>query len=320
MILTGGRASGLAKCGLMDPAVRTTIQQAIAENPVVLYMKGSRRRPECGFSARVVEILDGLLDDYVTFDVLADSKLREGIKEFSSWPTIPQLFVRGEFVGGADIVAALQESGELGEKLAALPKPPSPKITLSDAARAELRSAIESTTECIRLDVSPTFEHDLCVGVPDPSDIVLDLGDVRVSIPPASARRADGIGIDIVTTPDGPAFKITNPNEPPRVKPITAPELRARLDRGDDIFLVDVRTPGERDIARIEGARLLDAALHDEILRLPRDRVIVCQCHSGVRSRSAAEELVELGFRDVYNLEGGIDAWSRDVDPEVPRY
>jgi monothiol glutaredoxin len=304
----------------MDPDVRTAIQQAIKENPVVLYMKGSRRRPECGFSARVVEILDGLLDDYVTFDVLADAKLREGIKEFSSWPTIPQLFVRGEFVGGADIVAALQESGELPEKLAELPKPPSPQITLSDAARAELRSAIESTVECIRLDVSPTFEHDLCVGVPDPRDIVVDLGDVRVSIPPASARRADGIGIDIVTTPDGPAFKITNPNEPPRVRPISATELRARLDRGDDIFLVDVRTPGEQALARIEGARLLDAALRDEILRLPRDRVIVCQCHSGMRSQNAAEGLVEVGFRNVYNLEGGIDAWSRDVDPEVPRY
>ena len=304
----------------MDQNVRAGIESTISGNPVVLYMKGSRGRPECGFSARVVEILDGLVADYVTVDVLADAALREGIKDFSSWPTIPQLFIRGEFVGGADIVAALHESGELAEKLAELPKPPSPEITLSDAARAELRSAIESTTECIRLDVSPTFEHDLCVGVPDPRDIVVDLGDVRVSIPPASARRADGIGIDIVTTPEGPAFKITNPNEPPRVKPISATELRARLDRGDDIFLVDVRTPGERALARIEGARLLDAALRDEILRLPRDRVIVCQCHSGVRSRNAAEELVAMGFRDVYNLEGGIDAWSRDVDPEVPRY
>ena len=313
----------------MDPAVRTAIERAIAENPVVLYMKGSRTRPDCGFSARVVEILDGLLDDYVTFDVLADAKLREGIKEFSSWPTIPQLFVRGEFVGGADIVAALRESGELAEKLVDLPKPPSPKITLSDTARAELRSAIESSTECIRLEVSPAFEHDLCVGVPDPRDIVVDLGDVRVSMPPASARRADGIGIDFVTTREGPAFKITNPNEspsgdfaasPPRVKRMSATELRARLDRGDDIFMVDVRTPEERAIAHIEGARLFDAALRDEILRLPRDRVIVCQCHSGVRSRHAAEGLIEMGFRDVYNLEGGIDAWSRDVDPDVPRY
>jgi monothiol glutaredoxin len=304
----------------MDPAVRSAIQRAINENPVVLYMKGTRSQPQCGFSARIVSILDGMLPDYLTVDVLADASVREGIKEFSSWPTIPQLYVRGEFVGGSDIVAALHESGELAEKLGELARAPKPSITLSDTARAELLAAIESKDECIRLDVTPSFEHDLCVGVPDPRDVVLDVQGLRVSLPPGSARRADGIRIDYVTTPDGPAFKITNPNEPARVKRITPAELRARLDRGDDIVLVDVRTEAERAIAHIEGSRLLDAALRDEIASLPRDRAIVCQCHSGVRSRHAAEELVEMGFRDVYNLEGGIDAWSRDIDPEMPRY
>jgi monothiol glutaredoxin len=101
---------------------------------------------------------------------------------------------------------------------------------------------------------------------------------------------------------------------------MSASELRARLERGDDVFLIDVRTPSERAIAHIEGSRLLDAALRDELADVPRDRAIVCQCHHGVRSRSAAEGLVAIGFRDVYNLEGGIDAWSRDVDPDVPRY
>jgi len=304
----------------MEPAVRSAIQHAINENPVVLYMKGTRQQPQCGFSARVVEILDGMLPDYLTVDVLADPSLREGIKEFSSWPTIPQLYVRGEFVGGSDIVAALHESGELAEKFGELARASTPSITLSEAARAELLAAIESTDECIRLDVTPSFEHDLCVGVPDPRDVVLDVQGLRVSLPPGSARRADGIRIDYVTTPDGPAFKITNPNEPARVKRITPAGLRARLDHGDDVLLVDVRTPGERAIAHIEGSRLLDAVLRDEIASLPRDRAIVCLCHSGVRSRQAAGELVEMGFRDVCNLEGGIDAWSRDVDPDVPRY
>jgi monothiol glutaredoxin len=283
-------------------------------------MKGTRSQPQCGFSARVVEILDTLLPDYVTVDVLSDPALREGIKEFSSWPTIPQLYVRGEFVGGSDIVAALHESGELSEKLGALAEAPTPEVTLSDAARAELSAAIESNDECIRLGVSAAFEHDLCVGVPDPRDIVLDLHGVRISMTRADARRAHGIAIDYVTTPQGPAFKIDNPNEPPRVKRISATELRARLDRGDDLFLVDVRTPTELAIASIAGFRLLDPALRERLMLLPRDRSIVCMCHTGVRSRAAAEGLVGMGFRDVYNLEGGIDAWSRDVDPEVPRY
>ena len=223
-------------------------------------------------------------------------------------------------MGGSDIVAALLESGELAEKLGDLPKPKGPTVTLSDAARAELAAAIESSAECIRLDVSPSFEHDLCVGVPDPRDLIVDLGGLRVSVAPSSVRRADGIEIDFITTPEGPAFKITNPNEPVRVKRMTPAELRARLDRGDDLIILDVRTPAEHAIARIEGARLLDAALREEIEDLPRQRVIVCQCHTGVRSRGAAEGLIEMGFREVYNLEGGIEAWSRDVDPEVPRY
>src|SRR5512135_3297787 len=100
----------------MTPETREKISRTVRENPVVLYMKGTRSLPQCGFSSRVVEIMDGLVTDFVTVDVLADPELREGIKEFSSWPTIPQLYVRGEFVGGSDIVAALHESGELAEK------------------------------------------------------------------------------------------------------------------------------------------------------------------------------------------------------------
>jgi rhodanese-related sulfurtransferase len=97
-------------------------------------------------------------------------------------------------------------------------------------------------------------------------------------------------------------------------------ELRTRLDRGDEILLVDVRTPAERAIAHIEGSRLLDSELRNTIALLPRQRTIVCLCHTGVRSRNAAEGLVQMGFSDVFNLEGGIDAWSREVDPDVVRY
>jgi monothiol glutaredoxin len=304
----------------MTPAVRQSITDAIQQNPVVLYMKGSRRSPQCGFSASVVGLLDTLLEDYVTVNVLENAELREGIKEYSSWPTIPQLFVRGEFVGGSDIVAALSESGELAEKLGDLVSTRTPKVTVSDAARAELTGALEDPSECIRLDVSPTFEHDLAVGIPDPRDVVVDAGGVRVSLPRGAIARADGIRIDLIQTPDGPAFKIDNPNEPARVKRISPAELQARLARGDALLLVDVRPEDEREIAKIEASRALDAALHAEIGQGPRDRAIVLYCHHGPRSQRAAEELVQQGFRDVYNLTGGIHAWSMDVDPDVPMY
>jgi monothiol glutaredoxin len=304
----------------MTPATRDTIAQTLERNPVVLYMKGTRSTPQCGFSARVVEILDGLLTEYATVNVLADPELREGIKEHSSWPTIPQLYVRGEFVGGSDIVTALHESGELTEKLGELVSVRTPRVTVTDAARAELSQAIEGENECIRLDVSPTFEHDLAVGVPDPRDVVVDAGGLRVSMPRGAVARADGIRIDLVQTPEGPAFKIENPNEPGHVKRISPTELHARLTRGDELVLIDVRTPEERAIATIGGGRALDPALHDEIGKGPRDRAIVVYCHHGSRSQRAAEELVQQGFRDVYNLVGGINAWSMDVDPDVPMY
>lgn len=304
----------------MDPSARAAIAKNIQENPVVLYMKGTREAPQCGFSARVVEILDTLLEDYVTVDVLRDAGVREGIKEFSSWPTIPQLFVRGEFVGGADIVAALDESGELREKLGDLVVTHEPKVTLSEAALREFLNALENPKECIRLDVSVKFEHDLAVGVPDPRDVIVDAGGVRVSMPAAAVRRADGIRIDVVETPEGPAFKIDNPNEPAKVKRISPAELKARLDRADDLLLLDARTPSERAIATIANGRLLDDELRAELDAIPRDRPIVVYCHHGVRSQRAAEGLVSEGFRDVSNLVGGIDAWSMDVDPDVARY
>jgi monothiol glutaredoxin len=304
----------------MTPETHDSITQTVESNSVVLYMKGTRSTPQCGFSARVVEILDTLLTEYATVNVLADAAVRDGIKEFSSWPTIPQLYVRGEFVGGSDIVTAMHESGELKEKLGELVSVRTARITLSDAARAELSAALESPSECIRLDVSPTFEHDLAVGVPDPRDVIVEADGVRLSLPRGAIARADGIHIDILQTPDGPAFKIQNPNEPVRVKRISPEELHARLTRGDDLLLVDVRTDEEREIAAIEQGRALDAALHDEIGKGPRDRTIVVYCHHGSRSQRAAEELVSQGFREVYNLTGGINAWSMDVDPDVPMY
>ena len=89
------------------------IGKTIAANDVVLFMKGVPEQPRCGFSAMVVQVLDHMAVDFVGVDVLQDDELRNGIKTFSDWPTIPQLYVKGEFVGGADIVKEMFQSGEL---------------------------------------------------------------------------------------------------------------------------------------------------------------------------------------------------------------
>ncbi len=93
------------------------IRKEISENDVVLFMKGTPVAPQCGFSAAVVQVLNHLGVKFKGVDVLEDPGLRQGIKEFSSWPTIPQLYVKGEFVGGCDIVREMYQSGELSELL-----------------------------------------------------------------------------------------------------------------------------------------------------------------------------------------------------------
>jgi monothiol glutaredoxin len=97
--------------------VAARIDNDVRSHPVVLYMKGSPVFPQCGFSAQVVHILSELGVKFQSYDVLADDDLRQGIKEFSNWPTIPQLYVQGEFVGGCDIVREMYQSGELAELL-----------------------------------------------------------------------------------------------------------------------------------------------------------------------------------------------------------
>ncbi|WP_312162584.1 Grx4 family monothiol glutaredoxin [Phenylobacterium sp.] len=93
--------------------VHDFIAKAVADHPVVLFMKGVPEEPRCGFSSVVVQILDHLGADFVGVDVLQSEPLREGIKTFTDWPTIPQLYVKGEFVGGADIIREMFQSGEL---------------------------------------------------------------------------------------------------------------------------------------------------------------------------------------------------------------
>ena len=105
----------------LSPGTRTKLDSLIASDRVVLFMKGDRAVPQCGFSARVVQILDSLLPSYTTVDVLRAPDVREGIKEYSSWPTIPQLYVDGEFLGGCDIVTELFQTGELKRKLEGAP-------------------------------------------------------------------------------------------------------------------------------------------------------------------------------------------------------
>lgn len=98
---------------MINKTIQETIREDIENNPVILYMKGTKLMPQCGFSARVVEILKKCEVPFVTRNVLDSNELRQGIKDYSDWPTIPQLYINGEFIGGCDIVTELFQNGEL---------------------------------------------------------------------------------------------------------------------------------------------------------------------------------------------------------------
>jgi monothiol glutaredoxin len=305
----------------MDEQTRERIQGVIDQNDIVLFMKGNPEAPRCGFSAQIVQILDTLGVEYASVDVLADSAIREGIKEFSDWPTIPQLYVRKEFFGGCDIVKEMHGSGELEEKLGMESKEiPPPAVTVTERAAKALKAAVTSPDEGVRFEVGPRYDYGLSIGNEEPRDIVVETGGLRLLMDRASAQRADGTTIDYVDTPQGAAFKIQNPKEPPRVKQMSPAELSRRLKAKEGLKLYDVRSEQEIELARIEGAELLDRAKQAEIMKLPKNTPLVFLCHHGSRSHQAAEFFLSQGFTDVHNVAGGIDAWSVEVDPSVPRY
>jgi monothiol glutaredoxin len=123
----------------MDEALRSQISDLISSHRVVLFMKGTRDQPTCGFSAQVVQILDEFLDEYHTVNVLTQPEIRDAIKQFSNWPTIPQLFVEGELVGGCDIIHELKNTGAMPALLGLDPDSPKPEsrgdLDLSKACR-----------------------------------------------------------------------------------------------------------------------------------------------------------------------------------------
>lgn len=306
----------------MEDATRDKIRDLIASDEVVLFMKGHRGAPQCGFSATVVEILDRFVPEYTTVDVLTNPDVRNGIKEFSDWPTIPQLYVRGEFIGGCDIVRQLDTDGELVSTLGGVVEEiPPPEVTVTDAAAEVFREAGKEADpdDDLRVSIDAAYRHDLAIGPSGAHDIVVLTNGVKLIFDRASARRASGLVIDYVREPKE-GFKIDNPNAPAVVQQTPASEIKAWLDAGQALQLLDVRTEQERATAKIEGSTLVASSNIDELMALPKDTKLVFYCHHGMRSYQAAQHFTGQGFRNVYNMVGGIDAWSAEVDDSVPRY
>jgi monothiol glutaredoxin len=305
-----------------DLALSARIQSILASHKVVLFMKGNRRAPACGFSSRTVDALDELLPDYVTVDVLSDEAIREGMKAYSSWPTFPQLYVDGKLVGGADIVTDMHAAGELAAAVGAAGPMAveTPEVMLTEAAIDAFVTYAETTPANVRLEIDRAFDAVLDLAPPKERDLILDMGRVVLSMDTASARRADGMTIDFVRTAATEGFKIENPNAPPKVRELPVEGLAKMLAAHKPMLLLDVRTEEEREIVKLDGSVRFSSDDPEILDEVDRTMPIVLYCHHGVRSRAAAEHVIRMGFREVHNVLGGIDAWSLRIDPTAKRY
>ena len=306
----------------LDPVVRQRIATLLEIHPVVLFMKGTPNAPQCGFSARTVQALAAVgLEDYHAVDVLADAGIREGIKLYGNWPTIPQLYIRGELVGGSDIVGQMADSGELQSALG-LPPPDRtpPTIEVTPAAIAMLREAIEQAGAdvAVQVQVDPQHQARLQLVPADDKAIATTLDGVRLQFDLASARRASGLAIDWADDERGRGLVIRHAQAAPAVRELAPEAARAMLANGA-LTIVDVRPADERALASLTHPfRDFDAGV-DAIEALPKETPIAFLCHHGGRSAQAAAHFRGLGFREVYNITGGIDAWAQ-LDPAIPRY
>ena len=225
--------------GSTGSSPQSQIEQMLNDNPVFLFMKGTPESPQCGFSGKVTNILNAWKVPFKSFNVLADESIRQGIKDYANWQTIPQLYINKEFVGGSDVVEEISNNGELGELL------------------------------------NEAF----------------------------------------------PEMKITPPPPPAEAQEVNALEASVIMKENPNISLLDVRSPQERETACLENSVLLDQELVEEMLdKWDKDKAMMFICHTGQRSRQAAQYFAAQGFQKVYNISDGIHGWSSSVDSSIPTY
>jgi monothiol glutaredoxin len=305
----------------LTDAVKGKIENFVHGNKVVLFMKGTRQQPMCGFSARTVAALDSVLPDYVTVNVLDDQDLREGIKAYGHWPTIPQLYIDGELVGGCDIVLNMLSSGELHQQLGlAAPDRSPPQVTITPGAVEKIREAMEGHEGiALHFQVDANWDAQFNLAPPQGHEIAAESNGIKILMDIATAQRARGAVIDWVSTVQGEGLAIELPQAPPPVRQMTVQELAEELKNGS-VTLVDIRAESERTRASIAEALVLDKPTMEKLEAMPKDSGIAFLCHHGNSSMGAAEYFRKQGFTNISNVAGGIHAWSMEIDSSVPTY
>ena len=307
----------------LSDSARQTIEGLLDSNRVVLFMKGTPQMPQCGFSANAVGILGSVAPGFASLNVLENPEVREGIKEFGNWPTIPQLYIDKELVGGSDIISQMFNSGELHETLG-MDKPDRtpPEIEISAPAAEAIKQGMDSQPgAALHLKIDDYWRAQFMLQPATGGEIVVEANGITLHLDVLSAQRAKGVVIDFVEALDGTGLTVDIPEAPPAVKHLSVGQLKGMLETGEQPVVVDMRSPGEREKAKwsIE-VLILDAEGMQVLAKLPKDTALVFTCHVGNSSQGTAEHYRKEGYTDVYNLDGGIDAWAREIDSSVPTY
>ncbi|MGP1665213.1 MAG: Grx4 family monothiol glutaredoxin, partial [Rhodanobacter sp.] len=218
----------------LDNTTRERIDALLKDHTVVLFMKGNRQQPMCGFSAAATNTLNELLPEYHTVNVLEDAEIREGIKLYGEWPTIPQLYVQGELVGGADIIRQMYGSGELHQLFGvAAPDRTPPQITITDkAAEAIRQGTAHAEGVSLHLEIGPDHSAGFQLAPAGEHDIVAHANGLEVHFDPASAQRAKGVVIDWVSTVQGEGLSLKFPGAQ-EIKSLSVQQLKERMTVGD---------------------------------------------------------------------------------------
>jgi monothiol glutaredoxin len=305
----------------LDDNVKAKIEDYLKSDRVVLFMKGNPQQPMCGFSAKTVAALDSVVPKYTAVNVLDDPEIREGIKVYGDWPTIPQLYIDGELVGGCDIVLNMLNSGELHQVLGLeAPDRTPPEVTITEGASQKILEAMQGHEGiALHFQIDANWDAQFNLAPPQGNEVVTESNGIKVLMDLATAQRARGATIDWISSVQGEGLAIDLPMAPPPVKQMSVKELADRLKEGN-ITLVDVRGTADRERASIATSISLSQEVMADLEKMPKDSAIAFICHHGNSSMGAAEYFRKQGFTNIANVAGGINAWSLEIDPSVPTY
>ncbi len=301
----------------MQQEVNNRIEEMLNGHAVFLFMKGSPQTPMCGFSSNTVKIIRQLIgEDFGWFNVLEDEGIRQGIKEYGQWPTIPQLYVNKELIGGNDIVTEMFNTGELHEMLGLQqPDRTPPVIHISEKALAHIREGLQDVGDhVLYLNIDDEFNTRFSLEQPKGYEIVSEVDGLTIHMDIGTAERANNIEIDWVDELQGSGLTIKNPNEPPEVKQLSVEGLKKWLNTAQDPqpLIFDVRSAQQFEHNGMQQAERLTRDQIQRIEKMDRQTPLVFVCEVGKSSQGAAEYFRKKGFVNVHNLTGGMQAWLSD--------